>query len=372
MKPHPIIIDYSKYPFLITPVEYLKSIGREGVALEDLLRVGESRALLRAYERVEQAILEGEVKSPLHPITLEDEVLGYHLSIVLLSLVGDKWLARRYAEAESKRVEKELDKEPLEYIVAIAEKLGLKVETSTTPILVPLRIAKSGRLVFEELEVEVPITDYLKATRLIDEPAWRLENQVLGGGVVYLSKKKTSRLIAEIVADKIEESIIFVREVPRELKSIIDKIRELLKSQKKPLTVEYKVEKLQVEEVGVYPELFPPCIKELYDSALRGVSLPHHGRFALATFLLRIGADTDHVVEVFSKMPDFNEQKTRYQVEHLAGSKGSRTKYMTYSCETMRTLGLCVGECKGKNPLVVYLKRYIASSRTQKRSSRTR
>jgi len=38
---------------------------------------------------------------------------------------------------------------------------------------------------------------------------------------------------------------------------------------------------------------------------------------------------------------DYNERLTRYQVEHIAGKKGSRTKYVTPSCNTLKTHSVC-------------------------------
>ncbi|MEM1570427.1 MAG: hypothetical protein QXG56_06890, partial [Candidatus Bathyarchaeia archaeon] len=48
----------------------------------------------------------------------------------------------------------------------------------------------------------------------------------------------------------------------------------------------------------------------------------------------------------------------RYQVEHIAGLRGSRTKYTPPKCETLKTHGLCVEGgrfCRGvKHPLSYY------------------
>jgi DNA primase large subunit len=69
----------------------------------------------------------------------------------------------------------------------------------------------------------------------------------------------------------------------------------------------------------------------------------------LATYMLAIGKLTDEIVEMFKNAPDFNERITRYQVEHLAGSKGSRTKYSVPSCDKLRTENLCFAtkDCDG-------------------------
>ena len=363
-------IDYAKYPFLVRPADYIRSRYGRSISLTDIIRVRESRALKRAIERIRQAILEGEVKEAEAPLTAEDEILGYHLSIVLVSLTGDRWLARRYAEAEGKRVESLLAREDVETLAAIGRRLGVRVEVPDEPYKIPSRIVRGERIAYERLEVTVPFTDYLKAKRLLNEHAWRLENQVVEGGKVYLTRRRTARLLAEILTDTIESSIVFVREVPENLKSVVEEIHGLIEKYRGPSRAEGRAERIELEEVGGHPELFPPCIQKLYSDAQRGVSLPHHGRFALATFLLRVGADVEFVVNAFSKMPDFNEGKTRYQVEHLAGVKGSKKKYLTYSCDTMRTLGLCVEDCRSKNPLVVYLRNYRRAKRTRKLSSR--
>jgi DNA primase large subunit len=49
----------------------------------------------------------------------------------------------------------------------------------------------------------------------------------------------------------------------------------------------------------------------------------------------------EKVIELFKNISDFNERMTRYQVEHMAGEKGSRTRYTTPKCDTLRTHGVC-------------------------------
>jgi DNA primase large subunit len=66
----------------------------------------------------------------------------------------------------------------------------------------------------------------------------------------------------------------------------------------------------------------------------------------------------DNVVDLFRTLSDFNERMTRYQVAHIAGGKGSRTKYIPPKCETLRTHGVCPGMdeiCrKIRHPLAYY------------------
>jgi DNA primase large subunit len=91
----------------------------------------------------------------------------------------------------------------------------------------------------------------------------------------------------------------------------------------------------------VIMDAFPPCIRELRASALAGRHMSHVGRFALTSFLINSGMTVDAVVDCFRSASDFNERMTRYQAEHIAGGRGSRTKYIPPKCETLRTHGVC-------------------------------
>jgi DNA primase large subunit len=79
----------------------------------------------------------------------------------------------------------------------------------------------------------------------------------------------------------------------------------------------------------------------LYEAATHGRHLGHVGRFTLTSFLVTIGMPTEKVAEVFKTFSDYNARLTLYQVEHIAGSKGSGTKYTPPSCSTLQTHGVC-------------------------------
>jgi DNA primase large subunit len=83
------------------------------------------------------------------------------------------------------------------------------------------------------------------------------------------------------------------------------------------------------------------------------------GRFAVVSFLTSLKLSTNDILEIFSRAPDFEEEKTRYQVEHIAGDISS-TSYKPPACDKMRTYGLCPSDkiddiCKKKrHPLSYY------------------
>jgi DNA primase large subunit len=82
-------------------------------------------------------------------------------------------------------------------------------------------------------------------------------------------------------------------------------------------------------------------LQTLYQAFSSGRHLSHIGRFTLTSFLVSIGMPSEKVIELFKNISDFNERMTRYQVEHIAGEKGSRTRYATPKCDTLRTHGVC-------------------------------
>src|SRR2546428_13328407 len=65
------------------------------------------------------------------------------------------------------------------------------------------------------------------------------------------------------------------------------------------------------------------------------------GRFTLASVLVNIGAGEEEIVKTFKPASDFSEKMTRYQVEHIAGKRGGRTKYTCPMCTTLKTHGVC-------------------------------
>ncbi|MEM4676197.1 MAG: hypothetical protein QXM12_07910, partial [Nitrososphaerota archaeon] len=94
----------------------------------------------------------------------------------------------------------------------------------------------------------------------------------------------------------------------------------------------------------------PPCMVKLLDDARQGVELSHNARLALASYLLNTGLGLDEVVDVFRNQPDFRESITRYQVNYIA-TYDSGKPLITYSCQKMKELGLCIADCGVKTPL---------------------
>jgi len=80
---------------------------------------------------------------------------------------------------------------------------------------------------------------------------------------------------------------------------------------------------------------FPSCIKGLYDTMASDRPVFHIGPFALTSFLVNIGMSVENIVNFFRSVSDFDERMPRCQVEHMAGVRGSRTKYIPPRCDIL-------------------------------------
>ena len=367
MKSKVIFINYSKYPFLISPQKYFEEKYGYSLSFLDIIRVHTTENVKRrVIERIVGAI-KGRIPDP-KDVSDEEEILSFYISLLILGGINDKWLTTRYGVYEAKRIRKHLEREKPEVIEAIGKILGLNIRFLglNGAYKIPYDIRR-GRIIYAHLPFKVSIYDYLKSIRLHTDPSWKLSNQIVDEGYIYLSQQRVSRFIEEIISQKIVELVkpVNIDDLSEELKGLLEEINSIYQEKRKEhvkeaikFSLREKFEELKSLEI-IEPEAFPPCIKTLYQEALNGKHLSHHARFALASFLLNIGLDVDSVVNVFRKLPDFNENIARYQVEHLAGLRGSRKKYKPYNCNTMRTLGLCVSECNVKNPLVFYYKEVL-------------
>uniref|UniRef100_A0A7C4DA71 DNA primase large subunit PriL n=1 Tax=Staphylothermus marinus TaxID=2280 RepID=A0A7C4DA71_STAMA len=345
------MINYIFYPFLASLDNVLRRY--PGLSLEYLLESGSSTVRENALAILEsivsgEKILEFEASS-------EDYVLIYYSILVGVKAIGDKKLMHRIALTYSKRAREKLDKESVENLITISKALGLDVRFLSESVKIPLKIVKSD-VVFIEKPFAIPLKTYLKivAGRLSQDPKYSLVNQVVSNGLVYVDRGVLIRILEERIYrfimdsfEKIDFDTAKVTGFVNEIKRILDKYGWYKASVDLEFKTSYFVK-----------DALPPCINRLIERLLGGENLSHHERFAVASFLVSIGLGVEQVLEFFKHTPDFKEKIARYQIEHIAGLRGSRKKYLPYNCETMKSLGLCsIAEycyTNVKNPLSVY------------------
>jgi DNA primase large subunit len=326
--------DLARYPFLKETTEYVKKLDFN---IEDLTNPEFSKVLERAEERAEEAILDTLVSRKLRNEDIE--ILSFPVAIMLTIATENSFIKKRYALAEAKQTFEDLKLESKERLRTIAQNFNWRLASIENPE--------------PPFEFTLSFTDYLRNTTHLREKKWKLVNRPLSKGNVYLTRNETARLLSEEVRRHVEKRLE-TKDKPK----LPQRILEIAETIKK-LTAE----KIGETEMGGFPKTieqkaFPPCVQALYRSFTSGRHLSHIGRFTLTSFLINIGMPPETVIDLFKSFSDFNERMTKYQVEHIAGDKGSRTRYIPPKCDTLKTHGVCVNPddlCKRiRHPLGYY------------------
>jgi len=336
----------AKYPFL---PETKQRVSKSYIDIEELTEV--ERIVERAKERIFASFEFVSYFSQTLSKNLELEIFSFPVSIMLVAGVKDNALTERFALHEARTTFEYLRKEKNETILDIAQFFGWKIrETKQSPH-----------------PFAVHFINYLKnATRgrLVHSPAWKLVNRQLHKGEVFVSTREVCRLLQEEVKKYIEDTAgTKISKAPQNIQEVIDEIKSEFSKRKPHLSEFDKIVEVKAEESE-----YPPCIGLFLDRAIGGQHLSHTERFTLVTYLLQQGVSIDGVIKIFANVADFKENKTRYQVEHLAGQRGSQTEYRPYNCSTLKTHGACPDPddpiCHTiKNPLTYHLRKKPAEGK---------
>ena len=243
-------------------------------------------------------------------------VLSFLFARLVLSAAPTPVGLRRWAVAEAKRNHARLLAVPVEELSEVARRLGF----SFSPV-------PTG--------VEVPLTDYLRLSVPIREAEFRLPRQAVTRGSVRVTPRRAARLLQEAVRLRLAEPLPLAEDTMREIREReTELLGELAERTPSP------VARAGLAGGPLRPELFPPCIRKMQRTLQKGENLSHSGRFCLAAFFHRAGADFETIVDQYRGAPDFDESVTRYQVEHITQRDGGRG-YEPPECETLRSHGLC-------------------------------
>ncbi|RZD44725.1 MAG: DNA primase [Thaumarchaeota archaeon] len=327
--------EIAKYPFLADAGQYLKD---KGFTLEQFGVDPDLKQLIdKAFNRI-QVAADGKIyKSDIigdrvsNESALPREVFSFLLAIVLLKLSGMHTLIKRFSLAEARRAEKYLEKDLANISDESKKQLAIRIIDDLFSVHV------------EKLDdyFVISISDYLKHSINFHEREWKLINRHVENGQVFLTPHETVRLIRKELGTYIHSKIINAK-TPTMIPGFEDSVNKLVLLSKKFITF--------TVTTGEYP----PCIKHAIDILEKGENLPHSGRFMLATFLLSKGQSIQQIAPLFRNAPDYNPRVTLYQLNHLAGTSGSGTKYTCPSCEKLKTQDLCfaIPECDNIiNPL---------------------
>jgi DNA primase large subunit len=315
--------DLAKYTFLPEAGDYIRA---NEISLTDLASPVFKEVVKRAEERVLEAIKTTKV-SDKRLVNRDVEIMSFPVALMLVRSTNLNHLMDRYSLAEAVRTESLLKQEDNEKIIEdiFQTFLGVKLERSSVPNFPGFKIG---------------LSDYTKRAVKFHKPEWKLVNRIVQDGKVYVSQTDLIRLIREEIRDLILQRLKATK-VPKlsgELDATVKKLIELTPPPRSSFTT-----------LNIAPEHYPPCVKESLRLLEKGENVPHYGRFLMATYLLAVGKTVEQIMDLFPKSPDFKRSVTQYQVEHIAGIKGGRTKYSVPSCKTLQTHSFCF-----KDPVKCY------------------
>ncbi|MEM1542218.1 MAG: hypothetical protein QW101_05200 [Ignisphaera sp.] len=351
------------------------------------------------YDKILHSVFQGDVEghdADKNFITVASDPV-YLLLAAIAIILGDPYIGRfslQFSKTYKRKVLEALDDEN---IILRSSVLGLNIEYRETCFKEILYIVSHSNTITSICyKYRIPVHIYLNvAQKLLTESSWKLSAFPIHKGYIYIDdREKVLRLISEgiynvassrlrelrstcINLDDFRENLLnSIKTIHTDLGSVVNEFLNSITTKvdrnrrsvnEADVLTSTSITSLEIhnidELVSVAQTLFPPCIRKLIEDITKGENLSHHQRFALATFLINMGINIDTIVRLFSYSPDFNERITRYQIEHLAGLKGSKKKYLVYSCDTMKTLGMCKAECNIKNPLIYVRKLSSFSSR---------
>ncbi len=315
----------ARYPFLRGAAAL---VGERGPEIGDLVAgAAWASARRRGRDRLSAAVRDAETPKgalpsstsrPEYEAELIEETLAYGVARILASCLADAYVVRRHALAEAVRAKAFLDAEEPGALTLVAHELGLDAEP-------------------EEDAFSLHFTDYLRFATHLKDVSWKLVNQRIERGRVSVPRERLARLCQEALRRRIES------ELPRPVDPDVQKALAEDLAVVEAAARERK-DALEAQAFGeVDLAVIPPCQKHVLAMLQRGENAPHTARFAITSFLHAIGLTGDDIMKLFAQAPDFREDLTRYQVEHITG-RSSGTEYTPPGCQAMKTYGICYNE----------------------------
>lgn len=309
----------ARYPFLDGARE---AVEEADVDLVELVSSGERAVVERARSRVETALSEGHV-GELHRST-RVELLSYPVARVLVSLLEEPMAIHAYARAEARTARHRMQADLPE--PGARREPGDDHDLGVTELLAEFGLADavSGRDPFY-----VDVATYLDLSADLEGQEWALVERTLADGAVPVDRAELYDLLERAVADRVADGLPV--SVPEAIATGLDEpateLAELLADEEIPLEFD-----------AVVPDVFPPCMQALLESARDGESIAPTSRFALVGFLGAAGMDADAVVDLAGGGLD--RETVAYQLAHLRDERG--LEYAPPSCATMDAYGACV------------------------------
>ncbi|NVM35197.1 MAG: hypothetical protein HWN81_06355 [Candidatus Lokiarchaeota archaeon] len=275
----------------------------------------------------------------------EINIYVYLILKIILYILNNKIISNRIANIYSKTTYNELNKENEYNLYFIYQDLDLEVRYEEQPITYKKLVVKEQQEIFKT-NFKISYLDYLKLSSHLKDEYRKLVNNAVLQGYVYIKPENINRLLQEYVRikfltqnneistelDKFKEKLFEIQE----FKILFDALTAIWESKKE--VFEYTID-ITFKEGKDISETFPPCVKEILSKAEEGQNLIHTERLFILWFLNSLEYPEDKIINVFSTLPDFDREKTSYQVKY-AMKKG----YTPYSCKSLKSYNLCLAK----------------------------
>lgn len=259
--------------------------------------------------------LRGDTKEP------EDAdlaVIEHTIAKILLCIISDKETSDKYAERKAGEYREALEKEQLPFLIKVArEDFGMDIATED-----------SLRLHFIDFLEYKP--DFLK-----------LSQMNLLKGYVQLSKLQLSWVLKGAIERRILESIPKKGNFPEEFTNAANKLKGIVVREKKT----FDMPKLK----NISYDALPSCISGIIDLVGSGKA-NHNAHFVLVTFLLGLNLPNEAILDIFRRSPKFKDRIAQYQINFA-----KQRDYKCPGCESIKSYGLCTGQCPKGHPISNYL-----------------
>ncbi len=327
----------ARYPFLKDAKQLVK---KENISVTELIKDPlYERARSIAIERLDNAFEHKDVgiRRLINDSDCIMELYSYPLARMISCCIADSYFTRRYALGEAVRFFKNLNKESISFLIQIIKEFEFNIQFNE-----------------ETEDISIHFTDYINfaPTRY---KKWKLVNREMKEGYVTIDSKDLSRLAQEALRHRINEELID-KPCHELIKNTF--LEDVTRIKNKVATQRKKNEIIPMGKLDV--KKLPPCIKMLLADVQAGENVAHMGRFALVSFLNSLKLTTQNIIDLFNTAPDFDEEKSQYQIDHITG-RVNATTYKPPACDKMKTYGLCPSEhvdeiCKRTNHPLSYYK----------------
>ena len=186
------IEDYAKYPFLKQASSKIQNLD---LTIQSM--VEDPDILDRAEKRVEIAIKDVTIGDRDKDDT--KEIVSFAASLILVIATKKPWIKKRYALAVAKIASKEMQRS--NYVndnKRVKEKIFTIAKDFDWKIIDGQKVAKDYGIHF---------ADYLRNSAHIHGNEWKLVNQIIDDGYVYINKDKAARLLQEEIKKRVEKRL---------------------------------------------------------------------------------------------------------------------------------------------------------------------